>query len=340
MELGGFMRRTVISISLTALVAAAPAAWADGDHGGHHGAAPPDDRYECPVNEHTSEPTGLEVFEERHDYETGRKECVVFYANPFAPDADGDGSPDSDYGSWDPATEDDDPSYSPGDRGMRWGWNKQGPERGGADDHHYAPTFDPECSQAAQDELRQRARDSLARYDGFEGIAKAQSEGYVFYPIAWKTYHAFNTSLYDDVDPATGQQADIVPELPENIVYAMTDDGPKAMGIMFALGQDEANARSWKDADPSEYPNFVARHPDPVTGAPEQCRMHWHSHTGAEGVATSFDPQNPEESVPMAHVWAWGLPMWDAGADGSEASAWWLPYRILPSICSEKDACL
>lgn len=331
-----------------ALLSAGPAtiARADGSHQPGD-AAPHDDRYECPVNEHTEPATGVQVFEERYDYETGRKECVAFWLG----DKD---DPDTQYGSWDPGTQDEDPDYSPGDRGQRWSMNNQGPERGlDESDHHYG-NHDPQCSQAAQDQLLLRARESLERYDGPDGVARATEEGYVFYPIAWKVYHAFNTELYDDEDPETGVQRDLEPEFPENIVYAMTDDGLKAMGIMFALGENEELGRSWKDYDdvPFDLPDFTADEAvledgtvvpaviDPLTGQPETCEMLWHSHTGEEGAATSFDPENPEESVPMAHVWGWGYDMWERGVDGTEASAWWAPYRAVPAICSERDACL
>ena len=342
------MRRLIVVGAAAAVLAAGPAAWATEHHGGHGGGegspAPGDDRYECPANEHAEHFTGAQVFEERYDYETGRKECVVFYTNPLDPE-------NSQYGSWDPGTEDDDPNYSPGDRGQRWGLNEQGPERGQTEADHYMQ-HDPKCTQEAQDELLARTRASLARFDGVGGIEYARRLGYVFYPIAWKTYHAFNTNLYDDnyEDPYDGQvkQADLVPELPENIVYAMTDDGPKAMGIMFAMGQDEARGQSWKasDDDPANLPKWESSVIDnetlidPETGGRETCDMVWHAHTDAEGAATSFDPERPTESVPMAHVWGWGLDMFERNVDGSEASAWWLPYRTLPTICGTVDNCL
>jgi hypothetical protein len=193
--------------------------------------------------------------------------------------------------------------------------------------------------------LLARTRASLARYDGAAGVERATREGYIFYPIAWKIYHAFNTSLYDDADPTTGKQRDLVPEYPENIVYAMTDDGMKAMGAMFALGVNEdEGGRSWKDyddpVDPMDLPKWTSSTTVDATGAPEQCDMLWHSHTGEEGAATSFDPENPDESVPMAHVWGWGYDMWERGVDGTEANSWWAPYRLTPAICSEQDKCL
>jgi hypothetical protein len=321
------IRRVLVIAAAMAILPAGIAA-ADGghDHGGGGGEyRPPSESEPCPV-------PGME---ETTDPETGRRECIVFRSGEA-------------WGSWDPATSDDDPNYSPGDRGQRWGWNTpdEKPKPGekdvtGAELH--GSGHDPKCSQDAQNKLLSDARASLARYDGAEGFAKATREGYYLYPIGGKVWHAFNTKLYDDADPATGKQRDIDPWFPENIIYAMTDDGWKAMGIMFTMVTDESTGKLWKEQPVATWPNYYTTTEDPVTGVPRQetCYMHWHTHAGAGGTATGggVDPRSAE-SHPMTHIWAWGIDMWERGADGTEANSWFAPYRLIPAVCSEKDACI
>jgi hypothetical protein len=129
-----------------------------------------------------------------------------------------------------------------------------------------------------------------------------------------------NTALYED-------GRDAVPEFVESFMYAMTDDGLRAMGGMFTLGG------AYKGVPADRLPGFVASNG-------ETCRLPWHAHTGHEGVATSFDPQRPAQSNWMAHVWVHGYDTWERGVDGSEASGWWWPYRSIPSLCNDQPSCL
>jgi hypothetical protein len=141
------------------------------------------------------------------------------------------------------------------------------------------------------------------------------------YPIAWKTYHMVNTSLY-------GDGRDIVPEHVESFIYAMTDSGLKAMGGMFTLD------KQWKSVPEDRLPGFQASNG-------EVCKLPWHVHSEHEGLATSFDPENPTQSNWMAHVWVHGYDTFEQNVrDGSEASGWWMPYRTLPSFCNDDGGCL
>jgi len=339
-------RITRIALAATAL-ALVPTGLASA-HGGGHGDGEYDPQGEsdpcawAPVEEASG---GAVDFEEHEDKESGRRECEAF-DHPTEEDT---------WGSWDPATSDDDPNYSPGDRGQRWAMSKEDerPEEGQTDATgamvHYG-YHNPKCSQDAQDILLDEMRRSLARYDGAEGFLRATQEGYTLYPIGGKVWHAYNTGLYDDTDE-NGVQRDNDPWFPENIIYAMTDDGWKAMGAMFTMAHAEqhldenGNPMLWKDVDPTLWPQWTSKVAtiDPVTGEErfETCQMNWHTHGGLGGTATGggADP-NTAESHPMSHVWAWGMDMWERGADGSEANAWWAPYRAVPVICSEYDACI
>ena len=135
-----------------------------------------------------------------------------------------------------------------------------------------------------------------------------------------KTYHMYNTALYDDGH-------DVVPKHVESFIYAMTDTGLKAMGGMFTL------SKSWKAVPEERLPRFRASNG-------ESCRLPWHVHSGHEGLATSFDPDDPTRSNWMAHVWVHGYETWETGVDGSEASGWWFPWRSMPALCNDDGGCL
>ena len=260
----------------------------DHDHdGGDH-----DDTGECPPGTR-----------HEHSHDSGRTECEAFELYGWR-------------GTMDPATQDDDPDPSEGDRG--WAWRLHDPEPAGEGGHHHGDGFDPGCSPAAVDELVDRLTRKLSVYDrdGF----RAGADGYWMYPIGWKTYHMVNTSLYDD-------GRDVVPEYVESFIYAMTDQGLKAMGGMFTLD------KSWKGVPAERLPGFRASNG-------EVCELPWHLHDGEEGLATSFDPDNPTESNWMAHVWIHGYDVWERNVDGSEASGWWWPYRSIPTFCNDDGGCL
>jgi hypothetical protein len=159
---------------------------------------------------------------------------------------------------------------------------------------------------------------TLARYD--DDPWQAGADGYWMYPIGWKTYHMVNTSLY-------GDGRDVVPEYVESFIYAPTDQGLKAMGGMFTLGNE------WKGVPAEALPGFRASNG-------ETCKLPWHRHTEEEGLATSFDPSDPTNSNWMAHVWTRGYDVWERGIDGSEANAWWFPFRAVPALCNDDGGCL
>ena len=264
-------------------------------------APPPDDGHGEGDNEETGEcPAGTR---QERSHQSGRTECEAFEAYGWR-------------GTMDPATQDDDPNPSEGDRG--WAWRLHDPEEDGHAGGHHDDDFDPGCSTSAVDELVDRMGRKLAVYDNDPW--RAGADGYWMYPIAWKTYHMVNTSLY-------GDGKEIVPEHVESFMYAMTDSGLKAMGGMFTLDA------SWKDVPAEQLPGFHASNG-------EVCKMPWHAHTEEEGLATSFDPQNPTQSNWMAHVWVYGYDVWERGVDGTEASGWWWPYRTLPTFCNDDGGCL
>lgn len=76
---------------------------------------------------------------------------------------------------------------------------------------------------------------------------------------------------------------------------------------------------------------------------PTGCRLQWHNHTGAEGAATSFDPQQPTESGYMSHAYLWG-PLkdrpWDAHLEAAEAHGWFMPWNFVPGFCNDANACI
>jgi glucose/arabinose dehydrogenase len=236
-----------------------------------------------------------------HNHDTGRTECVGFEVGQYK-------------GTWDPATRDDDPEASPGDRGWALRWHDGAEDSG----HHGHEGFDPGCSATAQAELVDRMKRSLSRFDN--DFFSAGRHGYHMYPIGWKTYHMVNTSLY-------GDGRDVVPEFVESFIYAATDTGIKAMGGMFTLD------KSWKNVPADRLPGFRA-----ANG--EVCKMPWHVHEDHEGLVTSFDPDDPTRSNWMAHVWIRGYDTWERNVDGSEPSGWWFVWRTLPSLCNNHGGCL
>jgi hypothetical protein len=259
-----------------------------------HGEGEHDDTGECPPGTR-----------HEHSHTSGRTECEAFEAYGYR-------------GTWEPATQDDDPDPSPGDRGLAWRLHDPEPEGEDGHSHGHGESFDPGCSSTAVDELVDRMGRKLATYDNDPW--KAGADGYWMYPIGWKTYHMVNTTLY-------GDGRDIVPEYVESFIYAMTDQGLKAMGGMFTLD------KSWKGVPEDRLPGFRASNG-------EVCKLPWHVHSDHEGLATSFDPDDPTRSNWMAHVWVHGYETWETNVDGSEASGWWLPYRTLPSFCNDDGGCL
>ena len=239
-----------------------------------------------------------------HDHESGRTQCTVFTL--------GDSR-----GVWEPATSDDDPEPSPGDRGLAWRWVNDADDGGGGIGHNHQG-FDPGCSDTAVSELVARLKTTLGVYDNDPW--RSGADGFWPYPIAWKMWHMVNTTRYAD-------GLDVVPEKPETFMYAMTDDGLRAMGAMFTLDAP------WKHVPVEQLPTFRASNG-------EQCRVPWHKHTGAEGLATSFEPSNPDESNWMAHVWMYGYDTWEQGADGSEPNGWWSVWGVAPAICNDQGGCL
>ena len=257
------------------------------DHGGGGGH---DDSGECPPGTTHG-----------HDHETGRTECTAFKIG-------------DERGTWEPATQDDNPEASPGDRGWAWRWQNDAKEGGG---HTHNPGgFDPGCSDGAVNELVTRLRNRLTIYDNDPW--RASVDGFWMYPIAWKTYHMMDSQD----DPAVA-----VPEHVESFIYAMTDQGLQAMGGMFTLPKE------YKDLPVERLPGFRASNG-------ETCKLPWHNHTDEEGLVTSFDPQNPTQSNWMAHVWFRGYDVWEQQVDGSEPSGWWAPYRSIPTFCNDQPACL
>ena len=271
--------------------------------------APPDDEADAP-HDHEEPPDHDDSGQcppgttHDHDHDTGRTQCTVFTLGESR-------------GVWEPATSDDDPDPSPGDRGLAWRWVNDGDDGGGGIGHNHQG-FEPGCSDAAVNELVARLKTSLGVYDGDPW--RAGSDGFWPYPIAWKMWHMVNTNRYAD-------GLDVVPEAPETFMYAMTDAGLKAMGAMFTLDAP------WKNVPEDQLPTFRASNG-------EQCRVPWHKHTGAEGLATSFEPSNPDESNWMAHVWMYGYSTWEQGADGSEPNAWWSVWGAAPAICNDQGGCL
>ncbi|MDQ3935834.1 MAG: PQQ-dependent sugar dehydrogenase [Actinomycetota bacterium] len=262
-----------------------------GDDHEHGGGGDHDDDTECPAGTR-----------HEHNHDSGRTECEAFEVSGWR-------------GTWEPATQDDDPEPSEGDRGWAWRLHDPDPEEGGG---HHHDGFDPGCSQVAVDELVERMKRTLARFDNDPW--RAGADGYWMYPIGWKTYHMVNTSLY-------GDGRDVVPEHVESFIYAMTDGGLKAMGGMFTLDKE------WKKVPPERLPGYRASNG-------EVCRLPWHNHVEEEGAATSFDPEDPTTSNWMAHVWVHGYDVFERGTDGTEASGWWWPYRSIPTFCNDDGGCL
>lgn len=269
--------------------------------------APPPEEHEHGDEDHDHEETGEGECPpgttHDHNHDSGRTECTAFNVGGYR-------------GTWEPATQDDDPNPSEGDRGLAW--RLHDPDEDGGGHGHHDGGFDPGCSSVAVDELVARMGRKLAVYDNDPW--RAGADGYWMYPIGWKTYHMVNTTLY-------GDGKDIVPEYVESFIYAMTDSGLKAMGGMFTLD------KQWKNVPAERLPGFHASNG-------EVCKLPWHVHSDHEGLATSFDPDDPTRSNWMSHVWVHGYDTWEQNVDGSEASGWWAPYRMLPSFCNDDGGCL
>ena len=110
-------------------------------------------------------------------------------------------------------------------------------------------------------------------------------------------------------------------------MYAMTDDGLTAMGGMFTLDA------SYKDVPVEALPGFRASNG-------EVCKLPWHNHVGAAGLATSFEPENPDQSNWMAHVWVRGIDTWEQRTDGSEPNSWFTPFAMTPALCNDDGFCV
>ena len=170
----------------------------------------------------------------------------------------------------------------------------------GAGDCHPTPT-----QKAYADKLLADTTKSLRdRY--LNQPQNAIADGFYAYPVPdTKWFHMFSSSR-------EGDAYELDPLHIESFMYAMTDEGLTPIGAMYIFAP--------KDQPP---PN------------PTGCLMQWHNHTGAEGAATSFDPNNATTSVWMAHIWIYGgVDPWGRDFDGSEAEQWFMGYRYIPALCN------
>lgn len=199
------------------------------------------------------------------------------------------------------------PATKDGSHSSAFRWHGAEP----ANHHHYQGTCTPTTTQkAAADRISSDMTRALAKYNN--NPWRALRDGFVAYPIPLsKMFHMVAVNRYYD-----GKMLDAYRV--ESFMYAMTDKGLTAVGGMFIF--------PFKNATP---PN------------PTGCMLVWHRHTGGEGAVTSFDPQDPDTSVWMAHVWTFGgLDPWGRDFDGTEPHAWFFAYRYLPVVCAEDGDCI
>jgi hypothetical protein len=159
------------------------------------------------------------------------------------------------------------------------------------------------------DHLLRDSRKAIAKYDNNPG--RALADGFIAYPIPL-------SKMFHMVSPArTADKYELVPSKVESFMYAMTDSGLKAVGVMYMFEPREA-----------------------VPPNPTGCILQWHRHTGTQGVVTSFDPKHPYASAWMAHIWTFGYDdPWHDG-DGTEAHTWFFAYRNIPNVCDSTGQCV
>jgi hypothetical protein len=238
-----------------------------------------------------------------------KTECVIL------------GDPDSDWRlAWEPADEDEGAALR--------GWY----EDGSASHHDHSgddcrPTAE---QQAFGDWLVSESRRALTeRYlnDPWQALA----DGFVAYPIpSSKWFHMVNVRRINDGPYITPKDAKgdprsrvFNPSYVESFLYGMTDEGLTPIGAMYILPDE------YKEWEPEKLPN------------PTGCLLQWHNHTGGEGLVTSFDPRNPDQSLWMSHVWTHGgLNPWGHDYDGSEPHAWFSGFRHIPALCNAEGTCL
>jgi hypothetical protein len=221
-------------------------------------------------------------------------------------------------------------TYEPGDGGHAAAFRSR--YEGQASGHHHHSGCNPTPEQQAfADWLVGESRRVLEdRYLNDPGQVLA--DGFVAYPIpSSKWFHMIHPQRFEDgdyvpsADPTRGDPRSRVfnPKYIESFMYGMTDEGLTPFGAMYAL------PKSYKGWDQADLPN------------PTGCLLQWHNHTEAEGFASSFDPENPDQSTWMSHVWTYGgLDPWGRDYDGTEPHAWFMGYRYLPTLCNDEGGCI
>jgi hypothetical protein len=205
--------------------------------------------------------------------------------------------------SYEPATPD-------GKRGAAIRGHNPQQERNHAEMHAVNKSCSPSTKQRkVADHLLRDSRKAIAKYDNNPG--RALADGFIAYPIPL-------SKMFHMVSPArTSDKYELVPSKVESFMYAMTDSGLKAVGVMYMFEP--------RDAVP---PN------------PTGCILQWHRHTGAQGAVTSFDPKHPYASAWMAHIWTYGHDdPWHDG-DGTEPHTWFFAYRNIPNVCDSTGQCV
>ena len=159
------------------------------------------------------------------------------------------------------------------------------------------------------DRLLRDSRAAIKKYDN--NPARALADGFIAYPIPL-------SKMFHMVSPARVRDSyELTPSKVESFMYAMTDSGLKAVGVMYMF-------------DPR----------DEVPPNPTGCILQWHRHIGTAGLVTSFDPQHPYASAWMAHIWTFGYDdPWHDG-DGTEPHTWFFGYRYIPNVCDSTGQCI
>lgn len=180
-----------------------------------------------------------------------------------------------------------------------------------ADHGHAAGDCAPTAEQQAYARrLLAATTEAIEQYDN--NPAQALRDGFLAYPVAFtKMFHMFSYGRFED-------DHELNPAQVESFMYAMTDEGLKAVGAMYVFDDREVQP-----------PN------------PTGCILQWHRHEGAvEGLVTSGDLEHPTQSAWMAHLWTYGFEdPWHDG-DGTEQHAWFAPYRAIPAICGDGSFCI
>lgn len=173
-----------------------------------------------------------------------------------------------------------------------------------AHDHH-CTAGEKEAQRPAAEAFVAATRAGLEKYWGKPEVALA--DGYRPYPVpATGALHWFNTQLNND-------DKVLDPSAIEMFMYAMSDDGYVPIGAAY-MDQNR------------DHPYF---HPE------IGCWIEWHQHTGHEGAATSFDPNNPDRSAWMAHIrFDVSNPYGENDWDGSEPRGYFSPTSPVPALCN------